>query len=400
MARLNNKRIVLGITGGIAAYKSAILLRLLRQEGADVQVICTEQAASFIGIKTLAALSGNPVLQEFSDAQTGAWNNHVELGNDADLFIIAPLTAHTIAKMAQGQCDNLLTAVYLSARCPVMIAPAMDLDMYAHPSVQRNMQCLRADGCLVVGPEDGALASGLSGLGRMSEPEAILEAVCAHFNNKLMLLKGRHVMVSAGPTYEAIDPVRFISNHSSGKMGYALAAFCASQGAAVTLISGPVHLPCPSGVQRIMVKSAAEMHQACMDNCPAQDYIFMAAAVADFTPAEPAEGKIKKNHASGQLLLKPTRDILADMGAVKLPKQTLVGFALETETGTAQALDKLHRKNCDYLVLNSLQHHGAGFGGDTNQVTIFARDGRKKDLPLASKTEIAQSIVEWICLNS
>jgi phosphopantothenoylcysteine decarboxylase/phosphopantothenate--cysteine ligase len=400
MARLNNKRIVLGITGGIAAYKSATLLRLLRQEGADVQVICTEQASSFIGIKTLSALSGKPVLKDFSDAETGAWNNHVELGNQSDLLLIAPLTAQSMAKIAQGFCDNLLSAVYLSARCPVMVAPAMDLDMYAHPAVQRNIQCLRADGCQVIGPEYGALASGLSGLGRMSEPEAILEAVCAHFNTTAKHMQGRHVMVSAGPTYEAIDPVRFISNHSSGKMGYALAEVCASQGATVTLISGPVHLACPAGVQRIMVKSAAEMHEACMLHRATQDFIFMAAAVADFTPAQPAEGKIKKHQAPEQLSLKPTRDILADMGAVKSKDQTLVGFALETDSGTEQALDKLHRKNCDYLVLNSLEHPGAGFGGDTNQVSIFAKDGRKMELPLASKTEIAQSIVEWICLNS
>ncbi|MEN9511993.1 MAG: bifunctional phosphopantothenoylcysteine decarboxylase/phosphopantothenate--cysteine ligase CoaBC [Bacteroidota bacterium] len=400
MARLNNKRIVLGITGGIAAYKSATLLRLLRQEGADVQVICTEQASSFIGIKTLAALSGKGVLLEFSDAETGAWNNHVALGSESDLLLIAPLTAQSMAKMAQGFCDNLLSAVYLSARCPVMIAPAMDLDMYAHPAVQRNVQHLRSDGCQLIGPEYGALASGMTGLGRMSEPEAILEAVCAHFNQASKHLKGRHVMISAGPTYEAIDPVRFISNHSSGKMGYALAEVCASLGAAVTLISGPVHLPCPAGVQRIMVKSAAEMHEACMSHRATQDFLFMAAAVADFTPAQPADGKIKKHQAPDHLILKPTRDILADLGAEKSPGQTLIGFALETEEGTEQALDKLKRKNCDFLVLNSLQHQGAGFGGDTNQVSIFAKDGSRKELPLASKTEIAQSIVEWICLNS
>lgn len=396
MARLSNKHIVLGITGGIAAYKCAALVRLLRQEGASVQVLMTSHAMKFIGKDTLSALSGNPVLSELSNPDTGEWNNHVHLGTEADLLLIAPLTANTMAKLAHGLCDNLLGAVYLSARCPVMIAPAMDLDMYAHPAVKRNEDKLKQDGCIIIGPESGALASGLHGLGRMSEPEQILEAVCMKLSAPA-LLKGKHILVSAGPTIEAIDPVRFISNHSSGKMGYAIAETCAAQGAEVTLISGPVHLSCPAGVHRISVNSAAEMHQACMEAMPQADIIFMAAAVADFTPAHPVTEKIKKKEAADSLTLKPTQDILLAMGQKKNKNQTLVGFALETEEGTAQALEKLHRKNCDYLVLNSLQNPGAGFSGDTNQVSIFAKDERKKELPLASKSEIANRIVEWIC---
>lgn len=396
MARLNNKHIVLGITGGIAAYKCAALVRLLRQEGASVQVLMTNHAMKFIGKDTLAALSGSPVLSELSDPHTGEWHNHVRLGTEADLLLIAPLTANTMAKLAHGLCDNLLGAVYLSARCPVMLAPAMDLDMYAHPAVKRNEDKLKQDGCIIIGPESGALASGLHGLGRMSEPEQILESVCIKLSESAKL-KGKHILVTAGPTIEAIDPVRFISNHSSGKMGYAIAESCAAQGAEVTLVSGPVHLSCPAGVHRISVNSAAEMHLACMEAMPQADIIFMAAAVADFTPANPVAEKIKKKESADSLTLKPTQDILLGMGQVKNKNQTLVGFALETEEGSAQALEKLHRKNCDYLVLNSLQNPGAGFGGDTNQVSIFAQDGRKKELPLASKSEIATSIVEWIC---
>jgi len=397
MARLNNKYIVLGITGGIAAYKCAALLRLLRQEGAVVQVIMTPQAQQFIGKDTMAALSGGPVLTELTNPHTGEWNNHVLLGTGADLLLIAPLTANTLAKLAHGICDNLLTAVYLSARCSVMLAPAMDLDMYAHPSVRRNEEKVRQDGCMIIGPESGALASGLQGLGRMSEPEHILEAVCRKLQQQATTIKGKHILVTAGPTYEAIDPVRFISNHSSGKMGYAIAEACSALGAEVTLISGPVHLPCPAGVNRISVLSAEDMYQACMSAMTMADMIFMAAAVADFTPAEPAGEKIKKQLAPEHLNLKATRDILMAMGQAKQAEQTLIGFALETDEGKNHALDKMQRKNCDFIVLNSLQNPGAGFGGDTNQVHIFAKDGRTMELPLASKTEIAQSLVEWIC---
>jgi phosphopantothenoylcysteine decarboxylase/phosphopantothenate--cysteine ligase len=396
MARLNNKRIVLGITGGIAAYKCAALVRLLRQEGASVQVLMTSRATQFIGKDTMSALSGLPVLSELTDPQTGEWNNHVTLGSESDLLLIAPLTANTMAKLAHGFCDNLLSAVYLSARCPVMLAPAMDLDMYAHPAVKRNEEKLIQDGCTIIGPESGFLASGLQGLGRMSEPEHILESVC----RKLQMpgpLHGKRVLITAGPTYEAIDPVRFISNHSSGKMGYAIAEVCAGQGALVTLISGPVHLSCPAGVNRISVSSAAEMYQECMNALPQADLIFMAAAVADFTPEAPANEKIKKQGHAGILKLTATQDILLNMGKVKKQHQTLVGFALETDEGSMQALEKLKRKNCDYLVLNSLQNPGAGFGGDTNQVSIFAKDGRRIELPLATKSEIANSLVEWIC---
>lgn len=397
MARLNNKKIVLGITGGIAAYKSASLLRLLRIEGADVQVIMTENARHFIGMDTLAALSGAAVLTDFTDAQTGQWNNHVQLGSEADLLLIAPLTANTMAKLAHGLCDNLLSAVYLSARCPVMLAPAMDLDMYAHPAVKRNEDKLKQDGCTIIGPEYGELASGLKGLGRMSEPEQILEAVCRKLFHPANSLQGKKILISAGPTHEAIDPVRFIGNHSSGKMGYEIAVVCASMGAHVTLVSGPVALPCPAGVNRHMVHGAEEMYEACTAAFETADIAIMAAAVADFTPAEPAAHKIKKDTGLNVIHLKPTRDILAELGKRKRTGQTLVGFALETESGEDQALDKLRRKNCDYIVLNSLENPGAGFGSDTNQVTIFAKDGRKKELSLALKKEIAQGLVEWIC---
>lgn len=393
--RLSNKKILLGITGGIAAYKAVLLLRLLRREGAEVQVIITPGTTEFIGVATLAALSGKPVLSAISEPGTGTWNNHVELGLNADLLIVAPLTANTLSKFAHGVCDNLLTAVYLSRRCPALLAPAMDFDMWEHPATQANVQTVLDHGCDIAFPEEGELASGLSGPGRMMEPEGILElAIRLSGTQELM---GQSVLITAGPTHEAIDPVRFIGNRSSGKMGYALAAEFAALGAEVNLISGPVALDCPPGVNRISVENAAEMHQACMQYWPKADIAVMAAAVADFTPLQTSELKIKKQDGLGSIELLPTADILAAMGKSKKKEQILVGFALETDNEAANAKKKLEAKNCDFLVLNSLRDAGAGFGHDTNRVSIFGRSGMVLETDLKSKTEIASIIAKTVC---
>jgi len=393
--RLSNKKILLGITGGIAAYKAVYLLRLLRREGAEVQVIITPGTTEFIGVATLAALSGKPVLSAISEPGTGTWNNHVELGLNADLLIVAPLTANTLSKFAHGVCDNLLTAVYLSRRCPALLAPAMDYDMWEHPATQANVQTVLDHGCDIAFPEEGELASGLSGPGRMMEPEAILElAIRLSGAQELM---GQTVLITAGPTHESIDPVRFIGNRSSGKMGYALASAFAAAGAEVHLISGPVAMDCPPGVNRIFVESAAEMHQACMQYWPKADIGVMAAAVADFTPLHTAEAKIKKQDGLAAIELLPTADILAAMGKSKKKNQVLVGFALETNNEVENARNKLASKNCDFLVLNSLRDAGAGFGHDTNRVSIFNESGMVLETDLKSKTEIAEIIVRTVC---
>lgn len=393
--RLNNKKILLGITGGIAAYKAVYLLRLLRREGAEVQVIVTPGTSEFIGPATLAALSGKPVLSRLSEPESGTWNNHVDLGLHADLLIVAPLTANTLAKFAHGLCDNLLTAVFLSARCPVLLAPAMDLDMWEHPAVQANVQTVLDHGCDMAFPDSGELASGLSGQGRMVEPEALLEMAIRLTGTQELL--GQKVLITAGPTHESIDPVRFIGNRSSGKMGYALAAQFATMGAEVNLISGPVALECPAGVNRIMVESAADMHKACMEHWPDTDIGVMAAAVADFTPMHTAGSKIKKQDGLGAIELLPTADILAAMGKNKKGGQLLIGFALETDNEATNARKKLETKNCDFLVLNSLRNAGAGFGHDTNRVTIFGRSGMVLETDLKSKTEIASIIAKTVC---
>lgn len=392
---LNGKKIILGITGSIAAYKSAILIRLLVKSGAEVRVIATRSALDFVTPLTLATLSKNPVYSEFLKNEQGEWVNHVELGLWGDLLLIAPATANTLAKMATGQCDNLLLATYLSARCPVMFAPAMDLDMYKHPSTLRNLESLAAAGNQIIQPGTGELASGLVGEGRMAEPEAIVELLNNFFTSELPL-RGKKVMITAGPTHEAIDPVRFIGNRSTGKMGYALAQSFIAAGADVTLISGPTQLQPPDGLMTFKaVSSAEEMFEAARAHQDTFDIAVFSAAVADYQAASVAEQKIKKQSNALQINLAPTRDILATMGKAKKSGQFVVGFALETENELANAKEKLSKKNADVIVLNSLQHAGAGFGHDTNQVTLVSHKGTT-ELALATKQEIGDQIVQYV----
>jgi phosphopantothenoylcysteine decarboxylase / phosphopantothenate---cysteine ligase len=391
---LTGKKIILGITGSIAAYKTAFLVRSLVKSGAEVRVIATRSALDFVTPLTLSTLSNNPVYSEYLKNEQGEWVNHVEMGLWADLLVIAPATANTLSKMAHGQCDNLLMAVYLSARCEVMFAPAMDLDMYQHPTTQQNISKLIGFGNQLINPGTGPLASGLSGEGRMAEPEDIQSQIEAYFKSKLPLT-GRKVVMTAGPTYEAIDPVRFIGNRSTGKMGYALAAELAALGASVKLISGPSALACPEGVHRQMVESAEDMYDATLAVFDEADLAIFTAAVADFKPAQSATQKIKKDGQSLAIELVPTQDILAEAGKRKKAGQLLVGFALETNNELAHSKDKLKRKNADLIVLNSLQETGAGFGHDTNTVTLISATEQIK-LPLASKQEIAQQIVQYL----
>lgn len=393
---LAGRHILLGITGSIAAYKAAMLCRLLKREGAEVQVVMTTLAKQFITPLTMATLSRRPILVEFFDPENGQWNSHVSLGEWADCYLIAPATANTLAKMAQGVADNLLLTTYLSARCPVMVAPAMDLDMYAHYTTQRNLEELAAHGVQIVEPGSGELASGLEGKGRMAEPEEIVEALKAHFTEKKKPLADRHFVVTAGATIEPIDPVRYITNHSSGKMGYAIAEVLAAQGARVTLVSGRTALAVPAGVERVDVLTAEEMYEAATKAFAEADGAVMCAAVADYTPAEVAASKIKKkSDAEGMTLrLKRTKDIAAELGSTK-GERLLVGFALETDNEQANAEAKLAKKNFDFIVLNSLREEGAGFRGDTNKVTFIDRTGREA-LPLMSKREVAARIVEKI----
>ncbi len=394
---LEGKKIILGVTGGIAAYKAAMLVRLLVKRGAEVKVIMTAAAKQFITPLTMATLSKNPILVEFFDPENGSWNSHVSLGEWADALVIAPATANTLAKMAAGIADNLLLTTYLSARCGVIAAPAMDLDMYAHPATQTALSTLRGRGVEMVEPGDGELASGLSGKGRMAEPEEIVAALERHFQKKKSLT-GRKFLVTAGPTVERIDPVRYISNHSTGKMGYAIAAELSARGAEVVLVSGPVSLSAPAGVRRISVTSAAEMYEASKKEFAACDGAVLCAAVADFTPADPAQSKIKKQpgQTGGLTLeLKPTVDIARELSATKGNKLT-VGFALETDNEEANALDKLRRKSLDMIVLNSLRDEGAGFGHDTNRILIFDALGQRTDSGLLSKRECASLIADRI----
>lgn len=395
--QLKGKHILLGITGSIAAYKAALLTRLLVKEGADVKVIMTSSARQFITPLTMATLSRNPILVEFFDPENGQWNSHVSLGLWADLYLIAPASANTISKMAYGIADNLLLTTYLSARCPVMVAPAMDLDMYAHPATQQSMKVLRARGVRIVEAASGELASGLDGKGRMEEPEKIAAEVMSLLR-KPGTLTGRRALVTSGPTREAIDPVRFISNHSSGKMASAIADELARRGAAVTVVSGPasVYPSCP-GVEVRKVISAGEMYEATVEEYgKGCDITVLCAAVADFTPACPSGTKIKKDGNRMTLELVPTKDIAAAIGAHRRREGVIAGFALETDHARENALSKLSRKNMDMIVLNSMQDPGAGFGVDTNKVTIFRRDGSFQDVPLESKPEVASAIVDNI----
>ena len=391
---LEGRRILLGITGSIAAYKAAVLCRLLKCAGAEVRVVMTPLAKQFITPLTMATLSKNPILVEFFDPENGAWNSHVALGEWADCYLIAPATANTLAKMAAGVADNLLLTTYLSARCPVVMAPAMDLDMYAHEATQQNLRTLRSRGVEIIEPAEGELASGLRGKGRMSEPEQITAFVAELLDEKKKSLAGKRMIVTAGATIEAIDPVRFISNHSSGKMGYAIAGELAARGAEVTLITGRTALSTPRGVRRVDVLSAAEMYAEAVRAYAEADGGVMCAAVADYTPAEVAQTKIRKHDGEMTLTLRRTQDIAAELGRQK-GDRLLVGFALETDDEEAHAEEKLRRKNFDFIVLNSLRDAGAGFRGDTNKVTFIDRAGRE-ELPLLSKREVARRIADKI----
>lgn len=392
---LRGRHLLLGITGSIAAYKAAVLCRLLKTAGADVRVVMTPLAKQFVTPLTMATLSKNPILVEFFDPENGAWNSHVALGEWADCYLIAPATANTLAKMATGIADNLLLTSYLSARCPVVVAPAMDLDMYAHPTTQQNLLTLAAHGVRIVEPAEGELASGLRGKGRMAEPETIAAFVGEVLNTeKKKSLQGRRFVVTAGATIEAIDPVRFLSNHSSGKMGYAIAGELAHRGAAVTLVSGRTTLPTPQGVERVDVLSAAEMYDAAVAAFDGADGAVMCAAVADYTPDRVSDVKLKKGDGELSITLHRTRDIAAELGARK-EGRLLVGFALETNDEQANAEAKLTRKNFDFIVLNSLRDAGAGFRGDTNKVTFIDPKGRE-ELPLMPKTEVAARIADKI----
>jgi phosphopantothenoylcysteine decarboxylase/phosphopantothenate--cysteine ligase len=388
---LEGKKIVLGVCGSIAAYKSALLVRLLVKAGARVQVVMTKDAAGFITPLTLSTLSKNPVLVDYYQPSTGEWNNHVELGLWADLLIIAPASANTIAKMANGLCDNLLLAVYLSAKCPVYFAPAMDLDMWKHPATQENVIRLGQFGNILIPPGNGELASGLHGEGRMAEPEEIVAFITGEVKKKLPLANQK-VIVTAGPTYEAIDPVRFIGNHSSGKMGFAIADQMAALGADVILIAGPTTQKTHHAIKRVDVTSAAEMLAACQLYFADARICIMSAAVADYTPIAVAAQKIKKKEADLNIELKKTTDILRTLGEVKRSDQLLVGFALETNDEEQNAMEKLQKKNLDFIVLNSLNDAGAGFKTDTNKITIIDRALNKTTFNLKSKDEVAVDI--------
>lgn len=397
MNRLSGKHIVLGISGSIAAYKSCELIRQLVKLGAEVKVVITPSGKEFITPLTLATLSRNPVISEFFSQRDGSWNSHVDLGLWADAMIIAPATASTIGKMVSGVADNMLITTYLSMKAPVFVAPAMDLDMYAHPSTQRNLDTLRQWGNIIIEPREGFLASQLIGKGRMEEPVKIVQTIARELSRTTSPLSGKKVLITAGPTYEKIDPVRFIGNYSSGKMGYALAEACALQGASVTLVSGPVHLDINvTGVERINVENAKEMYEATIKRFADTDIAILCAAVADFRPTTLSDTKIKREKDLLHLSLEPTQDIAASLGKMKKENQRIIGFALETDDEEHNALDKLKRKNLDFIVLNSLKNEGAGFMVDTNQVTILSSHSRTS-FPCKPKQEVAEDIIAALC---
>ena len=388
---------MLGITGGIAAYKCAPLVREFVKRGAEVKVVMTPLAKQFITPLTMATLSKNPILVDFFNPENGEWNSHVNLGMWADVYLIAPATANTIGKMANGVADNLLLTSYLSAKCPVFFAPAMDLDMYKHPAVQKNIATLISYGNHVIEPGTGFLASGLEGKGRMAEPSDIVVALENFFESKSDMA-GKKVMITAGPTYEKIDPVRFIGNYSSGKMGFALAEECADRGAEVTLIAGPTSLKTVNGkIKRINVESAQQMYDAAVENSPSADVQILCAAVADYRPSVTADKKIKREKTGEMTLtLEPNPDIAAAMGKIKRENQVNVGFALETNDEATNAKDKCARKNFDFIVMNSLKDKGAGFQVDTNKITIFTAGGDVMEYPLKTKKEVAADIVDAV----
>ena len=396
---LKGKHIILGVTGSIAAYKAATLTRLLVKEGASVKVVMTPLAKEFITPLTMATLSKSPIMVDFYNPENGDWNSHVDLGLWADLYLIAPASANTIGKMAGGIADNLLLTTDLSAKCPVMVAPAMDLDMYKHPVTQRNLKVLQSFGNIIIEPESGELASGLIGKGRMEEPERIVAFIADYFARQEDF-KGKKVVVTAGPTYEKIDPVRFIGNYSSGKMGLAIAEEFAGRGAEVVLVCGPVNLKTSHpAIRRVDVESAAQMYEVTSKEFVNSDVAVLSAAVADFTPKEKADHKIKRGKDDLLLELLPTKDIAAELGRIKTASQLLVGFALETNDEEVNALSKMQRKNLDMIVLNSLNDKGAGFSVDTNKVTILDKAGDKTVYELKTKVEVAKDIVDQIAFR-
>lgn len=393
---LKGKHIVVGITGSIAAYKACTLIRTFIKKGAEVQVVITPAGKEFITPVTLSTLTSKPVVSEFFSRRDGSWHSHVDLGLWADAMVIAPATASTIGKMAHGIADNMLLTTYLSMKAPVFIAPAMDLDMYAHPATQHNLDIIRSFGNHIIEPAEGELASHLTGKGRMEEPERIAEIIEAFFTTR-QDLDGKHVLITAGPTYERIDPVRFIGNYSSGKMGFALAEECAARGARVTLVAGPVQMQAHHpAIQRVNVETAAEMLKASLEAFSSADAAILCAAVADFTPDQAARSKIKRERGEQTLHLIPTQDIAATLGAAKRPGQRVVGFALETDNEESHAREKLVRKHLDFIVLNSLRDAGACFRCDTNKVTILSAQEVKK-YPLKTKSEVAKDIIDMLC---
>lgn len=390
---IKGKKIVLGITGSIAAYKACLIIRGLVKRGAEVQVVITPAGKEFITPVTLSALTRKPVISEFFSQRDGSWHSHVDLGLWADAMLIAPCTASTLGKMAGGVADNMLITTYLSMKAPVFIAPAMDLDMYRHPATQENLRVLRSYGNHVIEPASGFLASGLEGKGRMEEPERIIDALDKFFDAKPQDLRGKRILITAGPTYERIDPVRFIGNYSSGKMGFALAEECAARGAEVTLVTGPVALRCGASIHRVDVESCEQMYHAALEAFPAQDAAILCAAVADFRPSRVAEHKLKREGQGLTLNLEPTHDIAARLGQEKRDKQRIVAFALETDHEQANAESKLKRKNADFIVLNSTRNEGTTFRTDDNQVTIISAQG-KKEYDKKPKTEVARDIID------
>ena len=397
--KLQGKNILLGVTGGIAAYKAAILIRLLVKEGAQVKVVMTKLAKEFITPLTMATLSKNPILVDFFDPENGQWNSHVDLGTWSDLYVIAPATANSMGKMANGIADNLLLTTYLSAKCPVMLAPAMDLDMFLHPANQKNIETLRSYGNIIVEPESGELASGLIGKGRMAEPEVITEKIIEFFQSKKKL-NNKRILVTAGPTYEPIDPVRFIGNFSTGKMGFAIAEELANNGAEVILVTGPTHLQIKHpNIKRFDIQTADEMFTASINVFESCDAAIMSAAVADFKPSKKFDQKVKRGKDDLNINLIPNKDIAAELGKIKKQNQVLVGFALETNDELNNAFKKIKNKNLDLIVLNSLNETGAGFGYDTNKICIIDKEGKKQDFELKQKTEVAVDIVDALIVR-